>query len=89
MAADPPGKDLYAGTITGNSADYGIGVMNISRHGSRPNPVPRDWPATLPLPGAVNVGFYDGHAEPVKLDRLWQLYWHVGYVPPDKRPGLQ
>jgi prepilin-type N-terminal cleavage/methylation domain-containing protein/prepilin-type processing-associated H-X9-DG protein len=62
--------------------------MVIPRHGSRPNPVPTEWPKTSPLPGAVNVAFYDGHAEPVKLDRLWQLYWHAGYVPPAKRPGL-
>ena len=32
--------------------------------------------------------FVDGHAETVKLERLWQLYWHRNYVPPQKRPGL-
>jgi hypothetical protein len=35
----------------------------------------------------VNVAFFDGHGELVKLDRLWQLYWHVDYQPPAKRPG--
>ena len=35
------------------------------------------WPADQPLPGAVNVAFFDGHGELVKLARLWQLYWHV------------
>jgi hypothetical protein len=33
--------------------------------------------------------FFDGHAEQVKLERLWQLYWHKDYVPPAKRPGLK
>ena len=27
--------------------------------------------------------------ERVVMEDLWQLYWHVGYVPPAKRPGLQ
>ena len=54
----------------------------------RPRPVPRIWRQTLPLPGAVNAVFLDGHAQPVKLDDLWQLYWHANYDPPDKRPGL-
>jgi prepilin-type processing-associated H-X9-DG protein len=40
------------------------------------------------MPGMVDVSFTDGHVEKVKLDNLWQLYWHVGYVPPAKRPGL-
>jgi hypothetical protein len=30
----------------------------------------------------------DGHGELVKLDRLWQLYWHKDYQPPARRPGL-
>ena len=30
----------------------------------------------------------DGHAQAVKLDNLWQLYWHKDYQPPAKRPGL-
>jgi prepilin-type N-terminal cleavage/methylation domain-containing protein/prepilin-type processing-associated H-X9-DG protein len=59
----------------------------LARHGGFPNPVPTSWPPAQPLPGAVNVSFFDGHSELVKLDRLWQLYWHAGYQPA-KRPGL-
>jgi prepilin-type processing-associated H-X9-DG protein len=62
--------------------------MAIPRHGNRPNPVPTYWPKNLPLPGAVNVAFYDGHGETVKPNRLWQFYWHPDYKPPAKRPGL-
>ena len=60
----------------------------IPRHGNRPNRVPTCWPPDQPLPGAINVSFFDGHGEQVKLDRLWQLYWHKDYQPPAKRPGL-
>ena len=63
-------------------------IVAIPRHGKRPSPIPTNWPATLPLPGAVNVSMFDGHVELVKLDNLWQLYWHKDYRPPEKRPGL-
>jgi prepilin-type N-terminal cleavage/methylation domain-containing protein/prepilin-type processing-associated H-X9-DG protein len=88
---DLPARDLYTGYIGAEVIGYGpgMGPMCIPRHGKRPKPVPRDWPQSLPLPGAINVGFLDGHAERVKLDGLWQLYWNPGYVPPDKRPGLR
>jgi prepilin-type N-terminal cleavage/methylation domain-containing protein len=89
---DPPAKDLYLGLAgQGTQADplyWDMRVMNIPRHGNRPRSVPRDWPANAPLPGAVNVLFYDSHAQAVKLDNLWQLYWGTGWVPPAKRPGL-
>jgi prepilin-type N-terminal cleavage/methylation domain-containing protein/prepilin-type processing-associated H-X9-DG protein len=60
----------------------------IARHGRRPNAVPGDWPANRPLPGAINVAFFDGHAQLVPLENLWGLYWHKNYQPPKKRPGL-
>jgi prepilin-type N-terminal cleavage/methylation domain-containing protein len=66
-----------------------MGVITVPRHGSRPTPVPTNWPKKQRLPGAVNAGLYDGHVETVKLDRLWQLYWSADWVPPACRPGLQ
>jgi prepilin-type N-terminal cleavage/methylation domain-containing protein/prepilin-type processing-associated H-X9-DG protein len=72
-------------------SDVGASPMSleaIPRHGSRPRPVATKWPAYQPLPGAVNVSFFDGHTSSVKLDDLWQLHWHTDYVPPAKRPGL-
>ena len=62
--------------------------FTIPRHGGRPNPVPTGLPQDKLLPGAVNVAFFDSHGELVKLDRLWQLYWHRDYHPSAKRPGL-
>ena len=75
------------GRVWFNVCPFMNGVV-LARHGSCPSPVPTEWPATKPLPGAVNVSFFDGHGELVKLDRLWQLYWHRDDQPPPKRPGL-
>jgi len=47
-----------------------------------------NFPSSKKLPGAINMVFYDGHAENVKLERLWQLYWHRDWKTPAKRPGL-
>ncbi len=84
LASDLPPRNLF----TGGYDDGWMGFFCIPRHGSRSNPVPTDWPPDKPLPGAVNVSFFDGHGELVKLDCLWQLYWHKDYQPPAKRPGL-
>jgi len=82
-ATDLPATDLKTGFGLG-----GICSITIPRHGSRPRTVSREHRSRDLLPGAINVGFYDGHAEQVKLERLWQLYWHKDYEPPTKRPGL-
>ena len=85
-ASDLPPRNLFSSFLSHDMT--GMKGFCIPRHGSRPNPVPTNWPVDQPLPGAVNVAFFDGHGELVKLDRLWQLYWHKDYVPPAKRPGL-
>jgi prepilin-type N-terminal cleavage/methylation domain-containing protein/prepilin-type processing-associated H-X9-DG protein len=85
---DPPPFDLNTGD--GWGAGGGMGSVAIPRHGSRPSSLPRDPSGAPPkrLPGAINVSFYDGHSELLKLEQLWQLYWHFNYQPPAKRPGL-
>ncbi|MBM3878505.1 MAG: type II secretion system protein [Verrucomicrobia bacterium] len=84
VSADFPDLFLFAYPLT----DFNMRCFAIPRHGSRPSPVPTEWPADQPLPGAIHVAFFDGHGELVKLDRLWQLYWHQDYQSPAKRPGL-
>jgi prepilin-type N-terminal cleavage/methylation domain-containing protein/prepilin-type processing-associated H-X9-DG protein len=88
----PPPNLVYGGQPTSGQGFVnnllGMHVVAIPRHGRRPNPVPQYWPAKQPLPGAINVAFFDGHVEPVPLERLWSLYWHKDYQPPVKRPGL-
>ena len=93
MATDMPPRDLefgYSGTLITpiGLTSGGMGAFAIPRHGSRPNPVPNDYPANARLPGAINMSFWDGHVEQVQLERLWRLTWHQNYQPPVKRPGL-
>ena len=69
--------------------DGGMGRYCVARHSAGPSDQSKQTkPAGGPYRGAVNVVFSDGHAELVKLPRLWQLTWHRDYVPPAKRPGL-
>ena len=86
LASDMPSTNLYSGDGT---FAFSMKAFALPRHGNRPRPVPRNWPVSSPLPGAVNVAFFDGHVQAIKLDGLGQLYWHPGYDPPPKRPGLR
>ena len=88
-ANDPAPKDLFIGNIRDPASSSGeMYEVATPRHGNRPATLPEQWPANLPLPGAGDVSFFDGHAELVKLDMMWQLWWHVNYSAPAKRPGL-
>jgi prepilin-type N-terminal cleavage/methylation domain-containing protein/prepilin-type processing-associated H-X9-DG protein len=66
----------------------GMWIVLVARHGSHPRPVPHSWPANQKLPGAINVSFFDGHVQSVKLYNLWQLKWHKNWVV-KAQPGLQ
>jgi prepilin-type N-terminal cleavage/methylation domain-containing protein/prepilin-type processing-associated H-X9-DG protein len=87
QAVDLPALNLAIGGMPG--PPWGMGSFTIPRHGSRPFKVSTNHNPALKLPGAINVAFYDGHVETVKLDRLWQLSWHKEYRAPAKRPGLK
>jgi hypothetical protein len=80
---DPPARNLF----TGDDFAGAMVRLTLPRHGSATwgrNQIfnPKDT-----LPGAINAGFVDGHAELVRLERLWSLDWHKGWVTPAKRPG--
>jgi prepilin-type N-terminal cleavage/methylation domain-containing protein len=82
---DRPAKNLYTG-------DWGAGGSMIARiatprHGGvSASAAPRSLLPNEQLPGGVLIGFFDGHAEYTKLEKLWNLYWHVDYTPPALRP---
>lgn len=84
-----PDDDLPNGTTWAWSADAyrysaetgAMGFAQVARHGSRPAKLPVRWAPRQRLPGAANMGFFDGHAELMPLRRLRQLIWHYGYDP--------
>jgi prepilin-type N-terminal cleavage/methylation domain-containing protein len=82
-ATDHPARNLAQGGDTDS-----IQRLTIARHGSASaGNAPRSVPAGSALPGAITVEFADSHAETVKLENLWNLYWHRNYVAPAKRPN--
>jgi prepilin-type N-terminal cleavage/methylation domain-containing protein len=61
----------------------------IARHGSRPpGAAPQDFnPAPgVAAPGAVDLGFADGHAETAELNALWNYTWHRNWQMPAAGP---
>ena len=82
---DLPASNLQTGYPLG---EWGMNMVTIPRHGSRPNSVPTNQRPVDRLPGSINVAFYDGHVAHVPLENLWQLEWHRGWQTPPKRPGL-
>ncbi|HUD45430.1 MAG TPA: prepilin-type N-terminal cleavage/methylation domain-containing protein [Candidatus Baltobacteraceae bacterium] len=74
---DVPPIDLYHGGDDGS----GMQRLNIARHGYKnPSQAPRSVPAVIStLPGGINVGFSDGHAQFEKLNNLWNLTWCLGW----------
>jgi prepilin-type N-terminal cleavage/methylation domain-containing protein len=80
-ASDLPARDLLADQTGSMMARF-----CIARHGSARRPPPRAVGAGVPLQGSINVVFVEGHVEAVKLDNIWQMYWHRNYVPPVTRP---
>jgi prepilin-type N-terminal cleavage/methylation domain-containing protein/prepilin-type processing-associated H-X9-DG protein len=83
-AESGPAMDLTRGAVTPD-----FGRITIARHGIARGNVPRNLTGRTPLVGAINVGFADGHAERVPLERLWSLSWHLNYVPPAQRPAAE
>ena len=94
LETDNPNRYLYTaqgaavlpvGTAVGFRGYPGhMGRVTLARHGSGGGvKAPKDINGTLSskLPGAINMGMADGHAEPVKLKNLWTLYWHAQWNP--------
>ena len=79
---DRPPNNLYTADGVG---DAGIHRIVIPRHGSTgASAAPRNLPRQLP--GGILIGYFDGHAKYTELEQLWNLYWHVNYTRPLRRP---
>jgi prepilin-type N-terminal cleavage/methylation domain-containing protein len=85
-ANEVPNANLYASIGYGNPPS--ISRYVIPRHGWKtPGTAPRNFNISTRLPGSINLGLFDGHAESAHLEDLWNYYWHMGYKPPTRRPG--
>lgn len=75
---DPFPSNLYLGGGAGIGNGGGMPRVCIYRHAGRgPGSAPQKISTAnhALLPGAINMGFLDGHAERVKLKDLWGLKW--------------
>ena len=65
----------------------GMSRVCISRHGGKPaSAAPQMVPPGTALPGTIDMGFVDGHAEQVNLQNLWIYYLHLNWQAPAIRP---
>jgi prepilin-type processing-associated H-X9-DG protein len=79
LESDLPANNLYSGY----SLNSGMGVCTIMRHGGRTAGGSYPFSGQIgALPGAINIGFCDGHAQLVNLRDLWGQYWHYNWRPP-------
>ena len=83
---DHPCTDLYAGRSFLRHGES-MARCAIVRHGSlSPASAPRTIGIDQPLPGAVQMSLFDGHAELVPLEKLWNYTWHRDWKTPSVRP---
>jgi prepilin-type N-terminal cleavage/methylation domain-containing protein len=83
---DPPSNNLYTG-YHGGGTDGKIGRVTIPRHDFVAAKAPVNFDTEQRLPGAINVGCYDGHVEASKLENLWGYFWNRQWAPPNPRPN--
>ncbi len=81
LESDAPASDLYYGNPPMTYAHDGMGCCTLSRHGGPTAGSSVPWSPGQPLPGGINLGFADGHAEFSKLPRLWSYTWHRNWNP--------
>ncbi|MSU34084.1 MAG: type II secretion system protein [Pedosphaera sp.] len=73
LETDQPDLTPNNGGLGGSG---GLDRIAIPRHAAPPFGAKTTIKRTDTLPGAVNVGFAEGHAELVKLEKLWPLKWN-------------
>jgi prepilin-type N-terminal cleavage/methylation domain-containing protein len=83
LETDLAATDLYLGDVPSFSIGgrRGMGCCTILRHGGRTLNSSYPYKSGSPIPGAINMGFDDGHGELVKLQNLWTYTWHLNWNP--------
>jgi prepilin-type N-terminal cleavage/methylation domain-containing protein/prepilin-type processing-associated H-X9-DG protein len=86
LETDAPARNLYTGGefyIVGEE----MARCTVDRHGGiPPAKAPQQVLPGQPLPGAINMGFADGHARLISLEDLWTCAWHLNWTNPPVRP---
>jgi prepilin-type N-terminal cleavage/methylation domain-containing protein/prepilin-type processing-associated H-X9-DG protein len=82
---NPPAKNLFTGDDYMGNGD--MSRVTIPRHSALLSAAAKNFNPKNELPGGINVALADGHVELVRLEKLWKLSWHRGWLAPDKRPG--
>jgi len=82
---DRPASNLATGSAGENA---GMARITLARHkfsagGLR---LASNQYKNTALPGAINLVFYDGHAELAGNEKLWQFRWHKNWKAPAQRP---
>jgi prepilin-type N-terminal cleavage/methylation domain-containing protein len=79
IETDSPATDLYKPLVLGV---LGMQRCTILRHGGKLATSSYPFFGQIKtLPGAINMGLADGHAELVPLRNLWNYYWHFNWNP--------
>jgi prepilin-type N-terminal cleavage/methylation domain-containing protein len=88
--SDNPATSLYDPIDNPGPVPAGMTRICIARHGGRPaGAAPKSLSfGTKNLPGAIVVGFVDGHVQLVKLQNLWTLYWNATWASSAHPPVL-
>jgi prepilin-type N-terminal cleavage/methylation domain-containing protein len=88
IASDPPPTTVQGGLYDPSySAGDGMLRVCIARHGGLPAAsAPRQRNPGQAMPGAIEMGFVDGHAQQAKLQLLWTFYWNAIWVPTTTPP---
>jgi prepilin-type N-terminal cleavage/methylation domain-containing protein len=85
LESDTPPNSLSAP----GDGQNGLSRVCVARHGSgMPAKAPVNYfflPGSM-LPGAIDIGFMDGHVNLAKLQTLWTYYWHLGWIPSNNPP---
>ncbi len=79
LSTDKAASDLYIGKINTSGINLAMGCCTILRHGGPTATSSVKYTAGQPLPGAINMGFDDGHGELVRLQKLWTYTWHLNW----------
>lgn len=86
LETEPPYHDLYTGSPLSSWTDN-MGRFTISRHGAgSASSAPRNLAPGAKMPGAINIGFADGHSALTPLESLWSMAWHLDWQIPAERP---